>query len=530
MGTRELSISGFRNIAPQGRGPETLLLNRDLSRDRIGGIVLLIGSNNSGKSNVLDAIDKAVNGGFRKEDVNDFVMKAPNPELRWSIDGDKYRLPDVTEEESAQAEETEKGFVGKLVKRIKKVADEVTDTSIDVSPDTSFDEDSFENDYGYRLHNRAEFYHRRKIKQKDLKCHPDSPNGFFKDLFDVLEIDPDEISDVCDTPGKHRVEMEKRINDSLRGMSDDINDMLGVEGKRYSFRIRIEKTSMELSVDVGSAALNLDRQSEGFRWMFDFYFGVMFRNRDEPGTIILIDEYGDRLNFATLRSLTSRLRAIAKRKALTFVFATQNPMAIDARHLDEVRLVVPNGEGASSIVNDFERFGSKDSEVAKGIIDGLLVSRNYLRKGTRRTVFTEDPRASVLLNAFSSIFSESSETDVDYIPIGAVADMELDPESAVDVMRSIDSSPTVLAESEDSELYRVASEAKMHPFTLDEIFGKGMTIEQLFSENDRATHSIGDMSVSDAVSLSQWIDGNEDSLDDDTWSNFTMVVDYVSLG
>ncbi len=533
MATRELLISDFRNMtADPDRGPVRLLINRDLSRDRLGGIVLLIGSNNSGKTNVLDAIDRSLNGGFRKEDVTDFVMKAPNPQLKWLIDGDRYRIePKTQETDDAEApQEEQRGFVGKLFKKIKKVADEVTDSSIDAEPDRNFDADAFEAENGYRLCNEAVRYRRRVLRQKDLRCSPENLNPFFRTLFAALDISEDDVKESSSTPGKHRVELEKRINSAMVSIADDLNDMLGVEGKRYSLRVRIEKNSVEFSVDVGSAALILDRQSEGFRWLFDFYFGVMFQSSGEPGTMVLIDEYGDRLNFATLRGLTEKLRTIARKKGLTFIFATQNPMAIDSRHLDEVRLVVPDGSGSSTIVNGFETFGSKNSDVAEGIIDGLLVGRNYMRKRSRRTVFTESPEASLVLNAFASIFAESDETDVDFIPIGAVADVELDPEGAVDAMMSLESRPTVLAESKGSPLYEAARDGGLSPFTLSEVFGTAFAWQDLFSGQDRAKYSVPDMDVDAAVSFAQWIGSHSDEFDDTTWSNFMKAVDYIALG
>lgn len=532
MATRELLISDFRNMTSDQKGePVRLLINRDLSRDRLGGIVLLIGSNNSGKTNVLDAVDRSLNGGFKKGDVTDFVMKAPSPQLKWSIDGDRYRIvPTEENPEEESSSEEEKGFVGKLFKKIRKVAEDVAESSVDSEPDTAFDADAFEADYGYRLCNKAIRYRRNVLRQKDLRCSPENLNPFFRTLFAALDISEEDVKESCNTPGKHRVELEKRINTAMMSISDDLNDMLGVEGKRYSLRVRIEKNSVEFSVDVGSAALILDRQSEGFRWLFDFYFGVMFQNSGEPGTMVLIDEYGDRLNFATLKGLTEKLRAIARKKGLTFIFATQNPMAIDSRHLDEVRLVVPDGSGSSVIVNGFESFGAKSSVVAEGIIDGLLVSRNYMRKRSRRTVFTESPEASLVLNAFSSIFAESDETDVDFIPIGAVADVELDPEGAVDAMMSLESRPTVLALSEDSPLYCAAKDGKLNPFTLSEAFGKEFAWQDLFSPEDAEKYSVRDMDVNAAVSFAQWIAAHSDELDDTTWSNFTKAVDYVALG
>ena len=55
---RKLSISAFRNIGFENEKPskEGLVLNHSLAKGNLGDLVILIGANNSGKSNVLDAI------------------------------------------------------------------------------------------------------------------------------------------------------------------------------------------------------------------------------------------------------------------------------------------------------------------------------------------------------------------------------------------------------------------------------------------------------------------------------------------
>ncbi|RDU62844.1 hypothetical protein CQA53_09050 [Helicobacter didelphidarum] len=66
MQKRILEISNFRNIGISTRDkdynekqqPQTLLLNTNLEADSMGGLVLIIGENNTGKSNVSKALSK----------------------------------------------------------------------------------------------------------------------------------------------------------------------------------------------------------------------------------------------------------------------------------------------------------------------------------------------------------------------------------------------------------------------------------------------------------------------------------------
>ena len=51
---RVIKLSKFRNFGLENE--ETLILNQSLSKGEMGDLVIVIGPNNSGKSNILDAI------------------------------------------------------------------------------------------------------------------------------------------------------------------------------------------------------------------------------------------------------------------------------------------------------------------------------------------------------------------------------------------------------------------------------------------------------------------------------------------
>ena len=64
---RILKISKFRNIGLEK--PETLVINHSVKKDEIGELVILIGPNNAGKSNVLDALKSVAAGALSDRDV-----------------------------------------------------------------------------------------------------------------------------------------------------------------------------------------------------------------------------------------------------------------------------------------------------------------------------------------------------------------------------------------------------------------------------------------------------------------------------
>ena len=84
---RSLVISDFRNLGVsalrKNRGDRTSLkINRSLRKDELGGVVIILGGNNSGKSNVLDALAKCTKGEFDEEkDFTDFIPMPKKPNL-----------------------------------------------------------------------------------------------------------------------------------------------------------------------------------------------------------------------------------------------------------------------------------------------------------------------------------------------------------------------------------------------------------------------------------------------------------------
>ena len=93
---RYFNISNFRNIgvyAGTEKGSEDrsfLKLNRGLSRDEIGGLVLLLGLNNSGKSNVLAALEKWQTKAINDGDIPDFLVQKKQPVLNMNVAKGKY--------------------------------------------------------------------------------------------------------------------------------------------------------------------------------------------------------------------------------------------------------------------------------------------------------------------------------------------------------------------------------------------------------------------------------------------------------
>lgn len=88
---RSIRFSKYRNLGLEK--DDYLILNGDFQKGKMGNLVILIGPNNSGKSNVLDGIVTAcTNSGISKRDITDlyFEDKYRTPSLALVYRDDKY--------------------------------------------------------------------------------------------------------------------------------------------------------------------------------------------------------------------------------------------------------------------------------------------------------------------------------------------------------------------------------------------------------------------------------------------------------
>lgn len=88
---RVLKISKYRNIGLDK--PEKLVINNSIKKGEAGNLVILIGANNSGKSNVLDALKAIKDGKLQSRDVTtlSFEEKDRVPKVSFEVE-DKHNL------------------------------------------------------------------------------------------------------------------------------------------------------------------------------------------------------------------------------------------------------------------------------------------------------------------------------------------------------------------------------------------------------------------------------------------------------
>lgn len=625
--TRSLNISNFRNIAPyatdDGANRETLKLNRSLKRNELGGLVILIGGNNCGKSNILDALEKVndpkliddsdytdwtavrvkptldidvAHGSYVRSEVDcGTTLKGTFIEVlrailleSESLEGYKlkyYRTKLLSEEKyisiveelmaplfnpTVKEVETAK-ILNALNKRkdkdsseLQKIIETLESTPIEKLRKTKIEitrfgtpldlpeanvggmNVEFREKYGYELYNTVTRYRPSSIKYSDFKCSPEKPSEFIKNLLRVTGYDIESIQSLYKDNNPVLYKCEKDIQKELSKISKNFNRLFNMQDKQYDMVIRLEEMQIKFILTCGKdTPLNLDKQSEGFRWTFGFFFNLLAAKNFQPGEIILIDEFGNSLNFGTIADLGNQLRAFAKMKGITFVIATQNPMIINLDYLDEVRLVVPSStDNSSKIINDFNKFtdefydsdgkskyGKNNHDVLRPILNGMTIGRNYMRSEDRKTIFVEGITDYFYLSAFQRLIKTKDpnwKCDLEFLPINGLGSKIDDPEILMETLKRLEHYDTTLLTDSDfaGQALTVATETyKIKQIKIGDIFTEKQEIEDLFSKNDQIKLNVSEKCFDICASFAHNIEEYE--LEDETMSNFKKLLNAL---
>ena len=680
--TRSLVISDFRNLGVSALRKDKddngarLKINRSLKKDELGGLVVILGSNNSGKSNVLEAMAKCPQQLFTEDDLTDFISSPKPPHLEMDVAGNRYKklaqpkiLPGLgrctvmgtvqdvllfilrqtesyeffkewaakenvscsdvkdyvndferqirkicrgeysddngycrgyayvlrnrkdiagidlgivvddletgdltaykgdiewqingTPIDSLVILEYKKEKYGKipcyeyreeaeglLAKQsgIKKISAKVAktlrlkkeyDPSVDVIlvdlpggvKPTKVVEDAFSKEYGYNLSNRVFRYTQNRISNADMTSGVKKPNSFMTNVFSLLGYRNKSIINKYYDSYERRKKIEDDLNERLRPISELLNQLLRSGDRKYTLSIRLEAEEIRFSIKYGDININLDHQSEGFRWMFGFFINFLMSNKFVAGDIVIIDEFGGLLNFGTVKVLSDNLREFSKKHGITFIIATQNPMAVDIRHLDEVRMIMPRADGGSDILNDFTEFArGSDMDVLEPIVGSMTIGRDYLRSGDRMTVFVENYRDYFYLNGFNKLLGYN----IDFIPLNGITGSTSE-DTIAGKLKSIEHAPVLLADTgiHDNQSIEMLKKDKIGIYTISEIFeGKKTSLMDLFSDDDKSRLSPADASFDRAACLSYRL-SSDIAVTDETKDNFKTILDYISLG
>jgi len=617
---RKFVIKNFRNLGVEEEA--VLELNRSLKKEYIGDVIYLVGPNNSGKSNVVDAIRACGNGGTEERDVSDLLQDKEDPKLSFIINGSKENYvfneknyienkktkPEKELEISIEAQLkniTNNGnrttnFIGlrgvwesisfeNLAKVIRNAINKRTHMKLlkNGKMNASYNEysvylnaisnmcrnvlggsnidnhgvpffaainelygeaaknglltenktekyfsETFSEKYGFQHLPNIISYRQESIGQGDLQCDPKAPNRFISNVLRVMGSDKEKLIDSHKTSTERKESgIRKKFEEALnRDVEEKIckrfNDLYRCSDHgKYAFEFRFEREEFSLVLSQGGRPINLDRQSTGFKWFFDFYFNFICTGELEHGDIILMDEPGTNLHASGQKELRKYLKEFAKEQGLTFVICTHSPFLIDCDHLDEVRTMIRDDKtGCVTIRNKFTVLGEGEMDTLDPILRGLTVGRHILTDPKQKVIFVEGITDYCYLTAFKFLFRPKYD-GLTFMPIDGIKRKDL-----FEALLRIDPHPTLLVDADNlgrSVKERSAGKG-VEVICLDEVGNSGYKeIEQLFTDEDLDKFNLHNKEWDLASVFKNNVLENADNISEATKGRFNELLDRL---
>lgn len=367
---------------------------------------------------------------------------------------------------------------------------------------------------------------------KNLKSIIDKENKLFNSILALINSGQAQsiISGQIDQiVAKLNKEIENKI-------SRRFNDLYFLKNEKYKFRIQRLDTYNRYSFgillvknDGESIVLNLDKQSEGFKWFFNFYFQILKDNSFLPGTIVLLEEPAVHLHIEGQKQWLKFIREFAKNNKIIFVMTTHSPFLIDCDHLDDIRIIYKDGE-FTKINNYFSIDVDGDKESTLQILVNSFTWQNIIstliNKGDK-LVLVEGLTDYIYLNYFKS--KNKDYDNLHFIPINGLGKIKTMPKVIENIIMNFGPNSFILTDADkignDFEKWSVENKTDLKIIKISDANSKFKVIEDLFSDDNLTKYEyIKEKKTSKIIGLCK---GNDDIFDKQTTDNFLKLLENI---
>lgn len=561
MNRRFLKIKNFKNIGIDKY--QYLNLNNTLDPYKMGELVIIVGENNVGKSNILEAIER-INSNNLEKDTPDFIgFDKSLPEISLVCVENEYKNKDTVKREGnyntlkiylddAGFTKTSIEFANSNENIINNDSKEKEDNKVidgnetkEITSNDSEEVDIIKEKYGINIKPNIFYYKENIIKNYDLTTTLEniSESKFFKALLKSIDFNIYTIKLAYEKGKKnfaYREDYEKEINSKLNDIvSKKFNELyfnLNKSVQKYEFYIRLGDNNIHIYLKKNNQAINLDNQSIGFKWFFNLFFDFLHSDLLKRGDIVLMDEPDAHLSLPARRDLRKFLKKFARDNGITFMVATHNPSFTDINHLDEIRIVKLQKEGNGvEIINDFYTINPDDVDTLEDIINSFgILHRDILTNPNNRVVFVEGITDYNYLTAFKLLREneENKEINMVFLPISGIGNKET-MKTIIEKLSKFRNSIVFTDADKAGLIFQELSSGKkdsLKVVTLKDItdLNNKKEIEDLFSENDRKNYYyvIEKKNTKGSSLFKNTILNNKSKLEEETINNFNKVLDF----
>ncbi|WQT62693.1 AAA family ATPase [Helicobacter pylori] len=361
---------------------------------------------------------------------------------------------------------------------------------------------------------------KKRFKHKDLIVKPEEleKSVFFRAFFKAIGVN---LSSVKKSYSKasgnigYLTQLQDEIKEKvISKITNRFNRLYFQKNQNqkwsYLFDFRLDLHNISLSIFKKDAnkqkeVLHLDDQSDGFKWFFNLFFGLLFGNSLKKDAIVLMDEMGSNLSVPTRKECRKFLKEFGQRVGVTFVLVTHDPFLVDMNHLNELRVLRHDEESLQSVsIRHFSSVDLGDNGALKTIKKSLGVSHKTLNENDR-LLFVEGISDYNYLSAFKLLYEQEKKTSLDmaflnivFLPINGLGNDDL-KESKKPQMKQIletlvqeEPNATLLVDGDtrgkaceelNKELGNKLNILKLND--CDDSFKNFKNIEDCFSQNDK---------------------------------------------
>ncbi|MGL2885146.1 AAA family ATPase [Helicobacter pylori] len=361
---------------------------------------------------------------------------------------------------------------------------------------------------------------KKRFKHKDLIVKPEEleKSVFFRAFFKAIGVN---LSSVKKSYSKasgnigYLTQLQDEIKEKvISKITNRFNRLYFQKDQNrkwsYLFDFRLDLHNISLSLfrkdsNKQKEVLHLDDQSDGFKWFFNLFFGLLFGNSLKKDAIVLMDEMGSNLSVPTRKECRKFLKKFGQRVGVTFVLVTHDPFLVDMNHLNELRVLRHDEESLQSVsIRHFSSVDLYDNGALKTIKKFLGVSHKILNENDR-LLFVEGISDYNYLSAFKLLYEQEKKTPLDmvflnivFLPINGLGNDDL-KESKKPQMKQIletlaeeESNTTLLVDGDtrgkaceelNKELGNKLNILKLND--CDDSFKNFKNIEDCFSQKDK---------------------------------------------
>ncbi|MFP6043786.1 AAA family ATPase [Helicobacter pylori] len=284
---------------------------------------------------------------------------------------------------------------------------------------------------------------KKRFKHKDLIVKPEEleKSVFFRAFFKAIGVN---LSSVKKSYSKasgnigYLTQLQDEIKEKvISKITNRFNRLYFQKDQNrkwsYLFDFRLDLHNISLSLfkkdsNKQKEVLHLDDQSDGFKWFFNLFFGLLFGNSLKKDAIVLMDEMGSNLSVPTRKECRKFLKEFGQRVGVTFVLVIHDLFLVDMNHLNELRVLCHNEESLQSVgIRHFSSVDLGDNGALKTIKKSLGVSHKILNENDR-LLFVEGISDYNYLSAFKLLYEQEKKTslDMEFLPVNGLGNDDLE--------------------------------------------------------------------------------------------------------